>query len=81
MTWRTKKLPPMPDASRFDRFDEATLFTLAEQAVMTAGRYLNESASDSSMVAELQYCDTALSDAQAAVRAALRRRIALAQNL
>jgi hypothetical protein len=78
---RRKKLPDMPEPSRFDRFDEATLFTLAEQALMTAGRYLQESASDTSRVAELAYCDTALSDAQAAVQAALRRRIALAQNL
>lgn len=78
---RKPKLPKMPEASRFDRFDEATLFTLAEQAVMTAGRYLNDAAGDSAKVAELDYCDTALSDAQAAVRAALRRRIALAQNL
>lgn len=71
----------MPEASRFDRFDDLTLFTLAEQAVMTAGRYLDEAAGDSTKMAELEYCDTALSDAQAAVRAALRRRIALAQNL
>jgi len=78
---RKPKLPEMPEPSRFDRFDEATLFTLAEQSIMTAGRYLNESASDTSKVAELEYCDTAISDAQAAVRAVLRRRIALAQNL
>lgn len=76
-----KRKIQVPEASRFDRFDETTLYIVAEQALMTAGRHLDNAANDPTKVADLDYCDTALSDAQAAVRAALRRRLAMAQNL
>lgn len=78
-----KKKIPMPDASRFDRLDDGTLYLLVEQAFSLAGACLSDAnrATDESVMTHLHNCDTALSDAQAGVRALLRRRLAIAQSL
>ena len=78
-----KKKIPMPDASRFDRLDDQTLFLLVEQAVSTAIGSFQEvqNCSHQDEPTHLHNCDTALSDAQAAIRSLLRRRLAIAQGL
>jgi hypothetical protein len=78
-----KKKIPMPEASRFDRLDDATLYLLVEQAFSMSGQYLREAnaATDESVMTHLHNCDTALSDAQAGIRSMLRRKLAIAQSL
>jgi hypothetical protein len=78
-----KKKIPMPEPSRFDRFDDETLYLLVEQAFGQASASLREAtkASDESVVNYLHVADVAMADAQAGLRALLRRRLALVQNL
>lgn len=81
---RLKKEKPLavPEPSRFDRLDEETLYLLIEQALSTAIAQFDKvrSADAETIPAFLQYCDTALSDAQAGVRSILRRRVVLLQR-
>lgn len=78
-----KKKIPMPEASRFDRLDDETLFVLVEQAFSTALDAFSQARNtyDEKIVMHLHNCDTALSDAQAGIRSMLRRRLAIAQSL
>jgi hypothetical protein len=78
-----KKKIPMPEASRFDRWDEQTLYLLVEQALSTALAGFQDAGrtSDVAVLTHLHNADTALSDAQAGIRSILRRKIAIAQNL
>jgi len=77
-----KKKIPMPEASRFDRLDDQTLFVLVEQAISTAiASFQQAQAGSVEAPTHLHNCDTALSDAQAGIRSILRRKIAIAQNL
>lgn len=78
-----KKKIPMPEASRFDRLDDETLFILVEQSFSTALEMFSQArqAHDEKVVVHLHNCDTALSDAQAGIRSMLRRRLAIAQSL
>lgn len=78
-----KKKIPMPAASRFDRLDDGMLYLLVEQAFSLAGASLRDAnqSHDESVMSHLHNCDTALSDAQAGIRALLRRRLAIAQSL
>jgi hypothetical protein len=77
-----KKKIPMPEASRFDRLDDETLYVLVEQAFSTALDSFSQARNtyDEKIVVHLHNCDTALSDAQAGIRSMLRRKLAIAQS-
>jgi hypothetical protein len=78
-----KRKIPMPEASRFDRLDDESLYLLVEHAFGMANESLHQAtqATDEKVSVHLHNADTALSDAQGAVRALLRRRLAIALNL
>jgi hypothetical protein len=79
---KTPKAPSIPEPSRFDRLDEETLYLLVEQALGTAQAQFDSFRTSNAVSAPamLDYCDTALSDAQAGIRSLLRRRVVLLQN-
>lgn len=74
-----RRMPKMPDPSRFDRLDDETLYLLVEQAFGTAVASLQKAtkATSDEVIYDLGACDTALSDASLAVKSLLRRRIGL----
>lgn len=78
-----KKKIPIPEASRFDRLDDETLFVLVEQALSTALDAFSQARNtyDEKIVVHLHNCDTALSDAQSGIRSMLRRRLTLQARL
>lgn len=74
-----KRMPKMPDPSRFDKLDDETLYLLVEQAFGTAVDAIKKAtkADSEQVIYDLAACDTALTDANMAVKSLLRRRIAL----
>jgi hypothetical protein len=72
----------VPPPSRYDRFSDAQLYDLVEQALGSAeANFRVIPVSDETAQAHMAYCATALEDALGGVKALLRRRMALAQNL
>lgn len=74
-----KKKIAMPEASRFDRLDDQTLFLLVEQSMSTALHMFQaaNASTDEKVLAHLDNCHTALSDARLGVAALLRRKLSL----
>lgn len=81
---RFKKDKPidLPEPSKFDRLDQETLYLLIEQALGTAQAQFDQArvADPASAPAFLDYCNTALMDAQAGVKAILRKKLVMLQT-
>lgn len=80
--FKKEKPVDVPEPSRFDRLDQETLYLLVEQALGTAQAQFDQAlgADAASAPAFLEYCNTALMDAQAGVRAILRKKLVMLQT-
>jgi hypothetical protein len=72
-----KKLPPMPEESRFDRMSETNLFIITETSIGEAGNFLTQYRDDRlSREQNLAWLEVELETALGAARA-LRRKVVL----
>lgn len=80
--FKKEKPIDIPEPSKFDRLDQESLYLLVEQALGTAQAQFDHvrGADPASAPAFLDYCNTALMDAQAGIKAILRKKLVILQT-